>query len=437
MIEFCNIADHYRSIYYICLLLILVVNTGVLVFSLHRMAAMKRNPLYTVFTIITDLMSYVFLQRAALWERLSEEYRAENNSIRILVHLPAIFWFAFLIWAMVATFLSLYDMVVWWKSHLSSKSIKESMDALPVGVSYYDEDGRTYLLNNTMNDISIVLRGKIFRNANEFYNDIIENSIIPPERLLKLKDDVLVVDSGDGIFAFRESKLSDSRGSFKELKVTDVTVEYNKLRELNDKRQQLRGQRKRLRDLGKSITQTTIKKERLEAKIRVHDRLGECLIAARRYLKAGEGDRDAITTLWLNNLELAAKASEEKTEDDILTPIFDAADDIGINIVMNGDEVHGNDRRILADALHECITNTIRHAHGDTVYVDIKDGGKLMTFTNNGDAPESKIDERGGLLNLRQTASVQGYKMMISSTPVFKLMLRKEETQDALFSDDR
>ena len=55
--------------------------------------------------------------------------------------------------------------------------------------------------------------------------------------------------------------------------------------------------------IGEDIKQLTIKKEILAAKINVHDRLGENLIAARRYLATGEGDIGTIQELWFDNLD--------------------------------------------------------------------------------------------------------------------------------------
>jgi signal transduction histidine kinase len=74
------------------------------------------------------------------------------------------------------------------------------------------------------------------------------------------------------------------------------------------------------------------------------------------------------------------------------------------------------------------MTNTIRHAEGDTLYVSVK--GDTCIFTNNGKSPVAEIKERGGLANLRRFAADAGWSVTLESLPEFKLTLRREEKSD-------
>lgn len=332
------------------------------------------------------------------------------------------------------------NLINWWKVNLSAFSIKHSMDALPEGLCYYDEFGKLYIINHTMNEISIALTGRALLNAKNFYEDIRNGRLIPKESVEINEDDLVVVNAGDAVFSFRKREIQNEYGKFYELKVADITEEYSKIQELNRKREELKAQQEYLSNLGETIKQVTIKKEILAAKINVHDKLGENLIAARRFLSTGDGAPEHIKQLWFDNLTLLANPQTD-TKENPLNSILDAAEDIGISLEWVGDvkvdelldpkcSYDNSTLTLLANILHEVITNTMRHAKGDVVYIDLEQGLKTMTFTNNGEKPTEIIRESGGLLNVRNQAKNVGYKMMIVSFPNFKLIFKSMNQGD-------
>jgi signal transduction histidine kinase len=82
-------------------------------------------------------------------------------------------------------------------------------------------------------------------------------------------------------------------------------------------------------------------------------------------------------------------------------------------------------KQVTASALHECLTNTFRHACGDTVYTKVTEDedGRRLIFTNNGNPPEGPIEERGGLKSLRKIAEDAGFTMDIETGEGFRLTL--------------
>lgn len=88
-------------------------------------------------------------------------------------------------------------------------------------------------------------------------------------------------------------------------------------------------------------------------------------------------------------------------------------------------------RHVFACGLHECLTNTIRHAHGNMLRVEIAEEQRTIAihFSNNGEPPRHEIQEKGGLKSLRTLVEERGGEMQIQSTPVFQLhiKLKKEE----------
>ena len=82
-------------------------------------------------------------------------------------------------------------------------------------------------------------------------------------------------------------------------------------------------------------------------------------------------------------------------------------------------------KKLVATAMHECITNTIRHAGGDELYINIvKENPMILEFTNNGKPPESKVRLTGGGLDmLRSMVRDYGGDVRVESSPVFKLIV--------------
>lgn len=433
MITFSEISVVARLIFLFVFLIVEVANIALLVFSFLQPDAFKERKLVTVLLILQISVGYTMLISGCNVERMLAN-RTYGYVEPFLAKVPASVVIAILFVFVVYTSYRLAELTNWWQSHLSAFSIKHSMDALPEGLCYYDETGKTFIINNTMNEISLVLRGTSIRNAVDFYNDIKYARVVPKDSIVINEENLLVINAGNAVFSFRNSEIKDEFGTFYELKVADITEEYSKTQELHQKQKELHKQQEYLSRLGETIKQVTIKKEILSAKINVHDRLGENLIAARRYLATGEGDTEAISKLWFDNLTLLSNPQAEATENP-LKAILAAADDIGINLIWEGEvddklllsensRISDSILSLLANATHECITNTMRHAKGDTIYIDVKSDFSIMSFRNNGDVPTKTVHESGGLLNIRKQASGIGYRMTIVSFPEFKLILK-------------
>lgn len=433
MIFYSDLPDIVRVILLLVLLLSVTNDLVLLVFTFIQAEFMERRAL-NVFLILSQIViGYAIIREGSRYEHIVYS-RYYWNPISHIKDVPVSLLMIVIVAMVCYSVQQTLNLVNWWKVHLSAFSIKHSMDALPEGLCYYDEHGKLYIINHTMNEISIALIGRTMRNAKTFYEDIKNGVLVPKESIEISEDNLVVVNAGDSVYSFRKREIENEYGKFYELKVADITEEYDKIQELKAKQEELRIQQEYLSKLGETIKQVTIKKEILAAKINVHDRLGENLIAARRYLSTGEGDTEHIKQLWFDNLTLLENPQTD-TKENPLNSILDAAQDIGIILEWTGDikveelldpknSYDNTTLTLIANILHEVITNTMRHAKGDVVYVDIEKNFKTMTFTNNGEKPTEIIRESGGLLNVRNQAKNVGYKMMIVSFPDFKLIFK-------------
>ena len=76
-------------------------------------------------------------------------------------------------------------------------------------------------------------------------------------------------------------------------------------------------------------------------------------------------------------------------------------------------------------AAKECVTNCIKHADGNEVYIRIAPRGERydVTITNNGKIPTEPIKEGSGLSTLRRSIESSGGEMHISHNPRFALLI--------------
>ena len=85
-------------------------------------------------------------------------------------------------------------------------------------------------------------------------------------------------------------------------------------------------------------------------------------------------------------------------------------------------------REVVVVAIHECLTNAVKHAGGKSLYVRVAqtDSQTVVSLTNDGDPPAGPVRETGGLGDLRRLAEQNGVEMQIESSPVFRLQLKFE-----------
>ena len=74
-------------------------------------------------------------------------------------------------------------------------------------------------------------------------------------------------------------------------------------------------------------------------------------------------------------------------------------------------------------AIRECTSNCIRHAGGTKIFADcyILGGASVLTRTNDGRAPETPVQEGGGLSGLRRRVEQASGQMTVETRPRFAL----------------
>ncbi|MDD6069261.1 MAG: hypothetical protein PUC12_00385 [Clostridiales bacterium] len=340
-------------------------------------------------------------------------------------------------WAFVALLLllcaiieSIFVWVLWRekKNRLTPGAIKEGMDALPDGICFFSADGQPLLVNIQMNRISGELFDTEILNAEDFWKQLKTGERMGNGVILRTEPTVLVRTEDGKIWDFHRNILAIGHSEIQELIAYDVTRQYELYGELEKQNQRLSRINERLRLYSREVEQITAENEILTAKIKVHDNVGRSLLAFRSYLtqSPAERDQEQLLLLWRYTIEVLKNEADNVNQQDRWGLLLKAAQAVDVTIVREGELPESEkEKNILIAALHECLTNTVKHANGNELYVSIRSGDTsiMAKMTNNGAPPHGRIEETGGLKNLRRTIETAGGIMTIESSPRFVLQV--------------
>lgn len=326
----------------------------------------------------------------------------------------------------------LQNMIHFERTQITSVSVKEAVDDLPEGICIYEDGGRILMVNHAMEKFCLKVLGEVLISG-ERLREMVDSGQFAEGYALENIEGHSIVTSKDG-FAFSLSETSDVYRKRKVhiLKASDITELYRKTLSLNAMQEKLSALNEKLVAHNSEIVALTAQKELFDSRVRLHDEMGADLLTIKKYIKEGgsEAERKNIETRLRRDLDflLTGQSSMPKDEYDLM---IETAKTLGIKVTIKG-ELPKEDpqKHVTATAIHECFTNTLRHAHGDELRVEVKENAKryIIEFTNNGEQPKEDVHEGGGLSSLRALAEYYGGSLSMSTDPVFlvKLTLPKE-----------
>ena len=171
-----------------------------------------------------------------------------------------------------------------------------------------------------------------------------------------------------------------------------------------------------------------VAQEEADARAALHNQLGQVLLMGRYYIEhkdSTDPEMVYLATRQMNQFLLGESVKPYSGEEEELALAVNMAGSIGVKVVIEGEAPKNSKiRKILAGAVTECAANTVKHAEGDTVNIDIsKDSKTVIVITNNGKPPKDAVTESGGLLSLRKSVEEEGGSMRIESDGAFRLIL--------------
>lgn len=309
------------------------------------------------------------------------------------------------------------------KEQLGVNSVKESVDNLPDGICFSKLDGTPLLVNRQMQEISYQVFGKKLVNDLLCARDIEANRIKPQAKILQREP--LIVESNSKVWQIKIIH----HGLVKETLAYDITLEwalYEEIEKITRANQRMNAELKAYRE---KIGEYTRQKETLQAKIKIHDRLGQALIYFRRYLEKAEKtpeDRRRLETLWGECLLLFDEEKEPVKSASAWDKFITTAKAIGVDVMVEGEVPESKeDQALLVELVHEALNNAIRHGHAKKIWITLKDQEPTFTccIKNDGDLPTGTVEEKGGLKNMRQRLAYYDGSLTIRRESLFELDL--------------
>ena len=226
-----------------------------------------------------------------------------------------------------------------------------------------------------------------------------------------------------------ESEIPYEKHTVRMLLAFNITEAYRKTRELTKMREKVEHLGVQLQKVNREIVALTAEREVLNAKVKIHDELGSDLLAVKRYLVNGgtEEEKAELMESLIRSVSFLKNDTSTTPVRDEYELLHSMAEQLGLTISITGELPQSEHHKpIIATAIHECMTNTLRHAHGDELHIEVSGDDEMLAaiFTNNGDQPAGEIMEKGGLKSLRELIEEAGGSMTIQTNPVFAISIQ-------------
>ncbi len=318
------------------------------------------------------------------------------------------------------------------RESITRASVRESVDNLPAGLCFALEGGLPLMVNRTMENLCQSITGDGLLNANRFWETLNGRGKTADVPEIEAADAVAVRMNDGRTWVFSRKNITVDGEAVVQFMATDATDLYALGKRLEEDNRALADMNRRLSRYGENVTELTRDEEILETKMQIHDNLGQILMASRVALASEERDPAVIRELfgrWKQSVALLRHEAVPETADgaDPVRQIEEAAEAAGMKVVFYG-RFPREDRaaaRLLFTATREALTNAVRHAGANELYVELAEtpGFWRAVFTNDGERPRGGIVEGGGLSGLRKRVEDAGGSMTTRADPAFSLTL--------------
>ena len=367
-------------------------------------------------------MGSVFLVNVALYILMQLDSRLTGAEQGLHLHIP---YAALLIVTLLSLVYSAFLVLGETRNRktISHSSIKEAFDNLHTGVCFFNRAGLPVLCNLAMQRFSFAVCGKDVQFITDL-EDFLSPDFIPISHVQK-EGKLFILDDGSAWQLENRSFTHESGDRYTQFIAVEVTDLQNSRVQLLKENEQLRKVQRELKRLSANVVAITREEEILSTKMRVHDEMGKCLMAAQKYLKADctEIIPDSLAAAWQRAVSML-KYSNDTPDEDMLLQIRKTCEYLKLDYIQQG--VLPKQERIaylLTCAVRECVTNAVRYAEATKLYAEFSETetDAAVTVTNNGKPPQQRIVEGGGLSTLRRRVERAGGTMTVQSFPQFKL----------------
>lgn len=353
-----------------------------------------------------------------------------NKKTEKFMDIPVIFFCVPVVILSIETIILIIKELKTRKKSITGNSVKESFDNLPAGLCFSNPDGRIRLYNHVMIELCYIITDAELQNADLFWKTLSYGAVSKNVKRLSSGQTPEFRLPDGSIWMFAKNRLDEENI---QITATDITQLHNLTGKLKEKNEVLTDMNERLQKYGENVDELTRSRERLETKERIHNSLGQALLATRHSLKNENGDLSSVMALWKRNISVLKTGATNNDEEYTLNTLFDAAFSAGITIDLSGElPENGEIRKLFVIAATQALTNAVRHAGAKTLYIAFKNSSDTCSvrFTNDGKRPENEITEGGGLENLRKRVERMNGQMRVISKPRYALEITIDAKAD-------
>ena len=413
------------SIYHLAALFLF--NAAILISSVRILveaANFEIQSKYFVRGVILFVLSFISLQI------LAEIGTGRLHMAKAFIGVPIYFFLFYNVLLCVFEIIFAINFAKTISNTIGKNSIKESMDNLPDGICFSKLDGTPLLVNRVMQDISYEVFGSMLVNDVVCAENVRNNNIKNKAQILQ--QDPLIIEALGDIWHIKVILHENVR----ETLAYKITLEWGLYQEIEKRNRQIKKINASLKEYQKNVTEYTRQKEILQAKIKIHDKIGQSLIYFKRYLdmeKKTKENRDKLINLWIESLlmldekdDFLSEKDESSKNEAKFEKLISTAKDIGVAVHLNGKTPSNeSDINLLIEIVHEALNNAIRHGQAKNIWIDLYEDSFNVhcKITNDGILVKEPIMEKGGLKNIRQRIKNCGGIMQIELDSKFALYL--------------
>lgn len=311
------------------------------------------------------------------------------------------------------------------RTRLSALSIVHALDTLPAGVVFCESDGYILLSNHQMYDLMLIITGKIFRNAIEFYQMLISDKYESRYEKVLLEGQVVYLLPDDTAWMFTKTDISLKLKNYVHISAVDVSENWALTSKLQDQDQELRKKSMEIKDRISKLHILSEEKEIEYAKMRAHDILGQRLTVILRMIQNEKKlDYDLLISLSRGLLDELKSEDNRKSSLEELANIQEIFSLIGVAIDFQGELPKDEEQaKLFIDIIRESSTNAVRHGFATQIYIKSELIGSQykLTITNKGYTTSEPIIPGSGIKVMKKKIDKQGGNLEIVSYPQFTL----------------
>ncbi len=311
------------------------------------------------------------------------------------------------------------------RSKISALSVIHAINTLHTGVLFSENDGTILLSNHQMQNLMIAITGKVFRNAEKFYDVLASDRYESRYKKAELEGQMVYLLPDETAWMFTKTDIPFRMKKYVHISVADVSELWALTTKLQSQNQELRHKSDELKETIANLHVLSKEWEIENARMRAHDILGQRLTVLLHTIQNDHNlDYELLTSLskgLLDELKAEQGATGPYDELESIQRIFAA---IGVDIQFEGQlPADAQQASLFVDIIRESSTNAVRHGFANKINIqaELKENAYKLIITNNGHTTSAPLASGSGIETMRKKVDAQGGKMDIYHHPLFTL----------------